>query len=727
MPYFGMRCAWYPEELKKNSQCTVLANLEVPMSLSLRTKLIIAFLGAIFLAIGSVSVVVFMQVTESSRASFRQNSVAQLQRIEAFIQEFLTEGTDNARYLAAMEESRAVQGRLNTFFGSGQRQHKPPFPMGEAEHALFHHFEEMVKTHSNYATVFIGMEDGGFCMCPQDELPGEFDPRARPWYKDTLSSRKGAILSKAYMSTTGNAVSCVTSEVRDGAGKTIGVVGVDINLSTLTDVISRIRLGRTGYVVLMQGDGTLLCEPHHPDLNFQKAEDTGLKALADIAKAKQGSFATSMDGVDKMVSVVTSKGTGWKLAYIIDSSEMMEESRDMVQTILLIGAGLGLLLLGGAWLLSQSFVRPINLLVKSAEAVAGGDFKALPESRFFSGELLTLYESIRKMVDELVSVIDTAEVKSREAEDKSREAEQAMREAEEARAAAERARRDGVLQAAQTLEDVVVQITSTTQEFSVQVEQAAHGATTQRDRTTEAATAMEQMNSSVLEVARNASQAAASADQARQEAESGGTVVSSVIDSIGKVSSTAGVMGESLNTLGRQAEDIGQIMTVITDIADQTNLLALNAAIEAARAGDAGRGFAVVADEVRKLAEKTMTATKEVGQSVSSIQTGAAAAITNMNEASGLISKSIDYAEEAGTALHSIRGIVDSTADQVRAIATASEEQSSVSEQINHNTEEVNRIAEETAETMQQSSVAVNELARLSDTLNTLIGQLKSV
>ena len=143
---------------------------------------------------------------------------------------------------------------------------------------------------------------------------------------------------------------------------------------------------------------------------------------------------------------------------------------------------------------------------------------------------------------------------------------------------------------------------------------------------TETATAMNQMNVSVLEVARNASDAADVTTNAREQAEEGSRNLNALIKMIGEVHQHALGLKDSMQDLGNQAQGIGNILNVISDIADQTNLLALNAAIEAARAGEAGRGFAVVADEVRKLAEKTMDATREVGSAVSSIQS-----VTDLN------------------------------------------------------------------------------------------------
>jgi methyl-accepting chemotaxis protein len=201
--------------------------------------------------------------------------------------------------------------------------------------------------------------------------------------------------------------------------------------------------------------------------------------------------------------------------------------------------------------------------------------------------------------------------------------------------------------------------------------------------------------------------------------------VEEVVKSIGLVQAQAQVMREDMGALGKQADGIGAIMNVISDIADQTNLLALNAAIEAARAGDAGRGFAVVADEVRKLAEKTMTATKEVGQAISGIQQGTTQNIGHVNESVRAVEQATALANKSGEALREIVHLVDSASDQVRSIATASEEQSAASEQISRSIGEVNIISAETTQAMTQAAQAVGELANQAHTLRNLIGELE--
>ena len=282
------------------------------------------------------------------------------------------------------------------------------------------------------------------------------------------------------------------------------------------------------------------------------------------------------------------------------------------------------------------------------------------------------------------------------------------------------------MEAAAQLERAVEGISSVSGDISAQVRQASLGAERQSARVGEAATAIEQMNATVLEVAQNAASTAQSTDAAHSRANEGSGVMHQVVDGMGEVRRVSAELKNSMDTLGGMVGNIGQIMSVISDIADQTNLLALNAAIEAARAGDAGRGFAVVADEVRKLAEKTMGATREVGEAVSGIQSGTSANIENMERALAAVERTTELAGRCGEVLREIVTMVDGASDQVRAIATASEEQSATSEEITRSIDEINGISRDTASIMSKSAQAVEQLAGQTRDLQGLVQKMKS-
>jgi methyl-accepting chemotaxis protein len=244
-------------------------------------------------------------------------------------------------------------------------------------------------------------------------------------------------------------------------------------------------------------------------------------------------------------------------------------------------------------------------------------------------------------------------------------------------------------------------------------------------QTGQAATAMNQMASTVTEVAQNASQTATAADEANKNAVQGGAGIRATVDEVKHVARNATELGQSLNALSGRVQDIVQVLGVINDIADQTNLLALNAAIEAARAGDAGRGFAVVADEVRKLAERTMQATRQVEDVIATIQGSTQDAVAKMEQTRSIVDATAQKASGAGEALQGIVAQSESIADMVRGIATAAEEQSVTSDEINESISQINKLSISNGEEIREADKAIHEIARMAEKLTELVHKLQ--
>ena len=448
-----------------------------------------------------------------------------------------------------------------------------------------------------------------------------------------------------------------------------------------------------------------------------------------LTKSKDGEFgisgkdffATITKVIDDMYSVRNKE-----VESIVNNLSIIQD--EIASTLLKVYFSLGLILLLAlisAFFLARSITAPINHIISYSKDVASGNLNATLVERF-SHDLGVLQASLEAMVENLKSKILEAERNSSIASEQTEKALLAMKEADVARQKAESAKAEGMLQAAHQLEGVVEIVSSASEQLSAQIEQSSRGADEQSGRVRETATAMEEMNATVLEVARNAQQAADVSHQARQQALEGSKIVTDAVKSIEAVHAQSIAIKEDMDVLGKQAEGIGQIMGVIADIADQTNLLALNAAIEAARAGDAGRGFAVVADEVRKLAEKTMIATQEVGQAITGIQEGTRKNIHNVEQAGVSIEEAAKLSVQSGESLKQILEFVHMVNDQVQSIATASEQQSAASEEINHSVEQVATISVETAQAMEQASSAVAELAQQSQALQRLIVEMRN-
>ncbi|MCT4534968.1 methyl-accepting chemotaxis protein [Halodesulfovibrio sp.] len=486
--------------------------------------------------------------------------------------------------------------------------------------------------------------------------------------------------------------------------------------------VDSIKLGKTGYAFMMAKSGYLCA---HPDSNrIMKERPVDNDWGKEMRRNKEGLVRYSANGVTKMVFYKTESKTGWVVGVAANEDDILSSIAAIRTSSIAISLG-GILAMGiVVFLIVRSIAGNVKKCVVFAEAVAAGDLDhALQLKR--KDEIGAMSVSLNTMVARLKEMILMAESKTLEAEEESKKAQIAMKDAENARKEAENAKREGMLQAAEQLEGIVEGVTVASEDLSRLVQEAVNGSHAQRERATDSATAIEQMNATVLEVARSAGEAAEQASAAREKAESGASVVEVAMDSIAEVDQYSSGLRDSLEDLGKRALNIESVMTVITDIADQTNLLALNAAIEAARAGEAGRGFAVVADEVRKLAEKTMLATTEVDEAIRAIQNASRENEQCMNQASEAVAKSTEYSQKSGEALRSIVDIVITNADQVNSIAAASEQQSAASEQISRGSEDVNRIATETVESMAHAQDAVGKLITMTTELQKLIEHLK--
>jgi methyl-accepting chemotaxis protein len=269
------------------------------------------------------------------------------------------------------------------------------------------------------------------------------------------------------------------------------------------------------------------------------------------------------------------------------------------------------------------------------------------------------------------------------------------------------------------------QVASASTQLSGAAEQMASGAERVAGQASTVATASEQMAATSNEIARNCTQAAAGSQQANDAAVTGASVVKNTVQGMSLIADNVRESAVTIGNLGRMSEQIGEIVDTIGDIADQTNLLALNAAIEAARAGEQGRGFAVVADEVRALAERTTSATREIGEMIQSIQQQTKGAIKVMESGVVSVEKGTTEAAKSGSALEEILLQIGTVTMQVNQIATAAEQQTATTGEIRNNIHNINEVVQVTAQSAKQSAASALQLSRLAEEQQKLVGQFK--
>ncbi|HHQ4454606.1 methyl-accepting chemotaxis protein [Aeromonas hydrophila] len=368
--------------------------------------------------------------------------------------------------------------------------------------------------------------------------------------------------------------------------------------------------------------------------------------------------------------------------YSVNSRAQVVEAFDSAKLSIIIALLLGLGLAGVlSTVLTRQIRDPLVMLARQAQCIASGDLgkgelqEWIRGSRFKRDELGQLGAAIDRMQGALADLVSE-------------------------------------------IAGSVSQLSSAVEEVSAISEQSATGMARQQSEVSQVATAMNEMQSTVNEVARNTTDAMSAAKDASRTSTQGNQVVRSAISSIEEVSVKIEQAGAVVQQLEQDSNNISMVLDVIRGIAEQTNLLALNAAIEAARAGEQGRGFAVVADEVRSLAQRTQNSTAEISKMIEVLQERTAEAGSAMQLSRQQMQESVGLAREAGSSIDTINGAVTQITDMNTLIATATEEQNAVTEELNRSIVNIHNAADENALGAQQTAQACVELSKLANTLH---------
>jgi len=466
-------------------------------------------------------------------------------------------------------------------------------------------------------------------------------------------------------------------------GKLVGVAGMGLRMSELSKLIHDFSFGERGKVYLVRNDGLIQV---HPDPTFsgkrQLLEQLDANAAKALLSGDHGlrSSRFQRDGEDYLALSLPLRDLNWTLVAEVPEAQIYAQMNQALWLTTLIGGGIALLSLLLVVVLARGLVKPIRRVTAALVEIgsgAGDLSHRLDDAR--QDELGDLARGFNRFLDSQRGLIGD------------------------------------VLRTTERLHRAVEQVTQV-------VDNTAERSGRQQEMTEMVATAVHEMGLTVQEIARNAGDAAQASQSARDEALQARDVVRRSIQGIEGMSGDIGKAADAVSQLADEVASIDEVLAVIRSISEQTNLLALNAAIEAARAGEMGRGFAVVADEVRTLARRTQLSTDEVQQMIQRLKQGAGSAVTSMQAGQQATGSGVAFSQRTGTSLGAITDQVEHISDMNHQVATATEEQSAVTEEINRTVQGISDLARETAAEVQGCREECRALRGLADDLARQMG-----
>nr|WP_314526176.1 methyl-accepting chemotaxis protein [uncultured Pseudomonas sp.] len=645
--------------------------------MKIKNKLVLAFVSVAFIPVSLVAVISVMNTRTQAVEQFIDGSTREIRQIDGNIRQFFDGTLQNVDQMATDPVYTSVNTLKNYQPADAASQ-----PMPAEAQTVIDRFARFGATHPAAAILSIGLEDGTYAKWPDDPQLAKYDPRTRPWYKAAMASPGKTVRTPAYYYDKDDVALVGTARALLENGKAKGVFVVSVSLKNLTELVKSIKLGESGYVMLVE-DGVVLVDPRNAAHNFKPLKDLGT-AYAPLADTAQGPTEVVIDGVRYMANVWTSPGLGWRYIGLIEHREVMAEATRMTYLTAIIVAVLVLIFGLIAAAFSKVIVKPIGQVSTGLQSIAQGEgdlrHELQVQGKDETAELAGWFNKFLAAIRQLIQHIGAASANLQNASKVNSEVAHNMNEA----------------------------------------------AGRQREAVELVSTAFNEMVATANEVARSCSGAAESAENGHRRVAEGKQQIEVTTDNVNRLGRRLTESSQAMVELEAGSRSINQILGTIRAIAEQTNLLALNAAIEAARAGDQGRGFAVVADEVRALAKRTSDSTGEIEQLLGTLENKTQEVTQKMGSCLDLSKASVSSIESARDSFEGIQTSVNEIRDQNLQISAAAEEQHSVAEEINRHIQQIYdeaRLVESLANSAQDDS---GRLSNLSDELNGLVGRFKS-
>lgn len=644
----------------------------------MRQKLIISFVLTVIIPIFAISIVSISQTKTESLERFVDSSSSEIRQVENTFNLFFDQMKNNARFLAQSNTVTSVSKNTSTYFDAEKMM--DPRSAGKEEAAIFELFESFGQTHEELLFVYLGTQHGGFIQYPAEPL-GNYDPRKRPWYQQVSQNPNKVIVTEPYQGVTGQAMVSVATAIKK-SGQTIGVQSLDVTLSTLTDIVSNIRIGETGYLMLLDGQGTVLADPKNPANNF-KSLDKLNSPIFNAIKANKNKPLINIESDKKtmVAKLYHSDELNWTFVAIIDEAEILSSAYNMSYSISIIAVIMLIVFVVIAIVLANKIVYPIEMVSEGLKEIAQGEGNLSKRLQVIGkdeiSELASWFNQFLNSINELVKDIQNN---------------------------------------AATLNDEAQGSKSRINE----IRERCH---TQLNQSKQATRTTESVESMAITISQNCGDALEAIQTTDSHAQNGNGLIKQTVAQVAQLHSSLGSSAGAMSELEKQSNNITNILEVIRNIAEQTNLLALNAAIEAARAGEQGRGFAVVADEVRTLAQRSHDATQDIEKVLTELIEQTRSVSQQMTSSVADSEQAIERSEQAHQSFDEIANSVQLVQNFIAQIAEQAQQQGHAASETKHTISGVNDSAQHVGQAADNLSAGATQLVELANNLNRLVGR----